>query len=124
MEKGAVKAYGYRWVILVAFMLIGGLNQALWITFAPITSDAMKFYATSDIAIGFIFYDQIPSSFWIFTNKLNETFNRSSIESINLIDIICAVPRTFTNNNFCSIRMYETDDQISNITMGNNDSKT
>jgi MFS family permease len=54
MEKGAVKAYGYRWVILVAFMLIGGLNQALWITFAPITSDAMKFYATSDIAIGFL----------------------------------------------------------------------
>ena len=54
MEKGVVKAYGYRWVILAAFMLIGGLNQALWITFAPITSDAMKFYATSDIAIGFL----------------------------------------------------------------------
>jgi MFS family permease len=54
MATGTAKAYGYRWVVLVAFMLIGGLNQALWITFAPITSDAMKFYATSDIAIGFL----------------------------------------------------------------------
>jgi MFS family permease len=54
MEKGVADAYGYRWVILAAFMLIGALNQALWITFAPITSDAMKFYATSDIAIGFL----------------------------------------------------------------------
>jgi len=35
-------------------MFITALNQALWITFAPITSDAMKFYATSDIAIGLL----------------------------------------------------------------------
>ena len=54
MEKGAVRAYGYRWVILAAFMLTAAMNQALWITFAPITSDAMKFYATSDIAIGIL----------------------------------------------------------------------
>ncbi len=49
-----VRTYGYRWVILVVFMFITALNQALWITFAPITSDAMKFYATSDIAIGLL----------------------------------------------------------------------
>jgi MFS family permease len=54
MEKGAIRAYGYRWVILAAFMLTAAMNQALWITFAPITSDAMKFYATSDIAIGLL----------------------------------------------------------------------
>ncbi|MGA2480226.1 MAG: MFS transporter [Spirochaetia bacterium] len=54
MEKGAIRAYGYRWVILAAFMLTAAMNQALWITFAPITSDAMKFYATSDIAIGIL----------------------------------------------------------------------
>jgi MFS family permease len=35
-------------------MLVGALNQALWITFAPITSDAMRFYATSDIAVGLL----------------------------------------------------------------------
>jgi MFS family permease len=54
MEKGAIRAYGYRWVILAAFMLTAAMNQALWITFAPITSDAMKFYVTSDIAIGIL----------------------------------------------------------------------
>jgi cyanate permease len=54
MEGGSVRTYGYRWVILAAFMLITGMNQALWITFAPITSDAMKFYASSDIAIGLL----------------------------------------------------------------------
>jgi MFS family permease len=35
-------------------MLIAALNQALWITFAPITADAMSFYHTSDIAIGLL----------------------------------------------------------------------
>ncbi len=54
MEEDAVKSYGYRWVVLAGFMLLTALNQALWITFAPITSDAMKFYATSDIAIGLL----------------------------------------------------------------------
>ena len=49
-----VRTYGYRWVILAGFMFITALNQGLWITFAPITSDAMKFYATSDIAIGLL----------------------------------------------------------------------
>lgn len=54
MSDGAIRSYGYRWVVLVGFMLITGMNQALWITFAPITSEAMKFYATSDIAIGLL----------------------------------------------------------------------
>jgi len=54
MTDGEIRSYGYRWVVLVGFMLITGMNQALWITFAPITSEAMKFYATSDIAIGLL----------------------------------------------------------------------
>ncbi|MGD0725147.1 MAG: MFS transporter [Spirochaetia bacterium] len=54
MEEGTVRTYGYRWVILAVFMFIAALNQGLWITFAPITSDAMKFYAASDIAIGLL----------------------------------------------------------------------
>jgi MFS family permease len=46
--------YGYRWVILIGFMLVAAVNQGLWITFAPITSDAMKFYGASDIMIGLL----------------------------------------------------------------------
>ena len=54
MAKTMVKAYGYRWVMLAAFMLMVAVTQALWITFAPITSIAMDFYHTSDIAIGLL----------------------------------------------------------------------
>ncbi|MGA2976240.1 MAG: MFS transporter [Spirochaetia bacterium] len=54
MTDGTVRSYGYKWVILATFMFIAAMSQALWITFAPITSDAMKYYATSDISIGLL----------------------------------------------------------------------
>jgi cyanate permease len=54
MEEKGITTYGYKWVVLAGFMLVAATNQALWITFAPITSDAMKFYATSDIMIGLL----------------------------------------------------------------------
>ncbi|MGD8555165.1 MAG: MFS transporter, partial [Anaerolineales bacterium] len=54
MEKGGYKVYGYRWVMLLAFMLIVAVNQLLWITFAPITSPAMAFYGVSDLEIGLL----------------------------------------------------------------------
>ncbi|HTO24148.1 MAG TPA: MFS transporter [Spirochaetia bacterium] len=54
MEEKETRVYGYRWVVLAGFMLITAMNQALWITFASITGDAMKFYAQSDIAIGLL----------------------------------------------------------------------
>ena len=37
MEKTNFKIYGYRWVMLAAFMFVTAINQLLWITFAPIT---------------------------------------------------------------------------------------
>ena len=40
--------------MLCAFMLITGINQARWITFAPVTSEAIKFYSTTDLAIGLL----------------------------------------------------------------------
>ncbi|MGO9409786.1 MAG: MFS transporter [Spirochaetia bacterium] len=54
MAKATTKAHRYRWLMLAAFMVITGINQALWITFAPITTEAMKFYSTSDLAIGLL----------------------------------------------------------------------
>lgn len=54
MVQDAAQVSRYRWVVLGAFMLIGAVNQALWITFAPITSDAMRFYNASDLAIGLL----------------------------------------------------------------------
>lgn len=54
MEQGTYRVYGYRWVVLLAFMGIIALNQLLWITFAAITTDAMGFYSVSDLSIGLL----------------------------------------------------------------------
>lgn len=54
MEKKDFKVYAYRWVVLLAFMTIVAVNQLLWITFAPITGSAAKFYGVSDLSIGLL----------------------------------------------------------------------
>jgi MFS family permease len=54
MEKTEFKVYGYRWVMLLAFMFVVAINQLLWITFAPITSSATAFYGVSDLSIGLL----------------------------------------------------------------------
>jgi MFS family permease len=43
MEKD-FKVYGYRWVVLLVYIIINALMQLQWIIFAPITSEAVKFY--------------------------------------------------------------------------------
>jgi hypothetical protein len=48
------EAYGYRWVVLLAFVAIAIMTQVLWITFAPITGAAARFYQTSDLMIGLL----------------------------------------------------------------------
>ena len=54
MAKDSMRAYGYRWVMLVVFMLVVAANQLLWISFAPITGTAAQFYGVSDLAIGLL----------------------------------------------------------------------
>jgi MFS family permease len=54
VEEPAIKVYGYRWVILLAFMAIVAVNQLAWITFAPITGEAAKFYGVDDLSIGIL----------------------------------------------------------------------
>jgi MFS family permease len=54
MKQDDFKVYGYRWVVLVAFMVIVAMTQLLWITFAPITGQAAKFYGVPDLSIGLL----------------------------------------------------------------------
>lgn len=54
MEENNYKVYGYRWVVLLAFMVVVAINQLLWITFAPITSDAVQYYGVSELSIGLL----------------------------------------------------------------------
>ena len=54
METTPFKVYKYRWVMLLVYMFIVAVNQMLWITFAPITSDSAQYYHVSDIQIGIL----------------------------------------------------------------------
>lgn len=54
MEQKDFKIYGYRWVVLLAFMFVAAVNQLLWITFAPITGSAATYFGVSDLSIGIL----------------------------------------------------------------------
>jgi cyanate permease len=54
VEQSSFKVYGYRWIVLLAYMGIVIANQFLWITFAPITSSAAAYYGVSDLSIGLL----------------------------------------------------------------------
>ncbi|OGO64114.1 MAG: sugar phosphate permease [Chloroflexi bacterium RBG_19FT_COMBO_55_16] len=54
MAQETFKIYGYRWIILLAFMAVVAVNQLMWITFAPITSSAASYYEVSDLSIGLL----------------------------------------------------------------------
>jgi hypothetical protein len=54
LETPPVKVYGYRWVILLAFMLINLTLQILWICFAPVTGPAAQYYPVTDFEIGLL----------------------------------------------------------------------
>lgn len=48
------KIYGYRWIVLISFMMINLTIQMLWISYAPITGLAASFYGVSDLQIGLL----------------------------------------------------------------------
>src|SRR6476659_8816456 len=54
MQQNNFKVYPYRWVVLMAFMGIIAVNQLLWITFAPITRNAVEFYKVSELGVGLL----------------------------------------------------------------------
>lgn len=54
MNKQSFQLYPYRWVVLAVFMFINLTIQILWITYAPITSVAAKFYGVTDLKIGLL----------------------------------------------------------------------
>jgi MFS family permease len=54
MEQADFKVYGYRWIMLLAFMFVVTINQLMWITFAPITGSAGSYYGVSDLSIGLL----------------------------------------------------------------------
>jgi len=54
MPKTDFKVYSVRWMMLTVYMFMVAMNQLLWITFAPITGAATKYYGVSDLRIGIL----------------------------------------------------------------------
>lgn len=52
MDSTTTRIYGYRWVVLGAFMLVNLAIQVLWISYAPVTGQAAALYGVSDLRIG------------------------------------------------------------------------
>jgi MFS family permease len=46
------RVYGYRWAVLAAFMAVNLTIQTLWISYAPITSQAATYYGVPEVAVG------------------------------------------------------------------------
>lgn len=54
MSQPTFKVYRIRWIMLIVYMAMVSVNQLLWITFAPITGDATRYYGVSDLKIGIL----------------------------------------------------------------------
>jgi len=54
MSDKSFRLYGYRWVVLAVFMFINLTIQMLWISYAPVTGPAARFYGVTDLQIGLL----------------------------------------------------------------------
>jgi MFS family permease len=54
MTDKTFRLYGYRWVVLGAFMLVNLAVQILWISYAPVTGPAARYYGVTDLQIGLL----------------------------------------------------------------------
>lgn len=54
VSEPPVRVYGYRWVVLAAFMAVNLTIQVLWISYSPISDRAGSYYGVSDLAIGLL----------------------------------------------------------------------
>jgi hypothetical protein len=48
MSEEKIQVYGYRWLVLLLFMLVNITTQILWITFAAVTIPAQAYFGGVD----------------------------------------------------------------------------
>lgn len=54
MNERGYRVYGYRWVVLAAFMFSNLTIQVLWISYAPVMRTAATYHGVTDGAIGWL----------------------------------------------------------------------
>ena len=47
-----VRVYAYRWVVLAAFMAVNLTIQLLWISYAPVTTTASRYFGVGAVEVG------------------------------------------------------------------------
>ncbi len=50
-EEEAHGIYGYRWVVLTAYMVVAALTQLMWLNYAPITSQTQALMGVSEFKV-------------------------------------------------------------------------
>jgi MFS family permease len=103
MPEIKFKVYGYRWVVLAVFMLVNLAIQVLWITYAPITSQAAAYYGVSELKIGLLamifMIVYIPLS--IPVSWMIDTYGfRFGVSVGSVLMGICAVLRGMAGTNY------------------------
>ena len=54
MTKDKLQVYGYRWILLIIFMLGNISLQILWISYATVTLEAASYYGVHEFEILFL----------------------------------------------------------------------
>jgi MFS family permease len=54
MKETTFEIYSYRWIVLLVYCFIQAEMQMLWISFAPITGEAARFYQVDPLQVGLL----------------------------------------------------------------------
>jgi hypothetical protein len=103
------RVYGYRWVVLAVFMLVNFTIQILWIGYAPITTQATKYYGVSDLKIGILAMSfmivfipvSLPAAWVIDTKGI-----RLAVGFGSMLMGVCGIARGLAGSNYTLVLLF------------------
>ncbi len=103
------RVYGYRWVVLAVFMLVNFTIQILWIGYAPITTQATKYYGVSDLKIGILAMSfmivfipvSLPAAWVIDTKGI-----RLAVGFGSVLMGVCGIARGLAGSNYTLVLLF------------------
>jgi len=103
------RVYGYRWVVLAVVMFVNFAIQMLWIGFAPITSQADKYYGVSDLKIGILAMSfmivfipvSLPAAWVIDTKGF-----RLAVGFGSVLMAVCGIARGLAGSNYTLVLLF------------------
>jgi len=109
MTKDKLQVYGYRWILLIIFMLGNISLQILWISYATVTLEAASYYGVHEFEILFLstifMITYIPVSF-IATWFINKFGFRMGVGLGALINGVFGFLRALTGPNYLLVLFF------------------